>query len=64
MMMVNFSDSHLMANSTGKILNVEVEKPYVTLDAGLLITILINSITCPFTVLLNVCRRLKCNNRP
>ena len=55
-----------MANSTAeeKILNWEVKKPYATLDVGLLITVLINIITCPFTVLLNVMVIMAVKRRP
>ena len=60
--MVNFSAINF-PNAT-KVTSTEGDTANVTLDVSYIITIIINSITCPFTVLLNVLVIMAVKRRP
>ena len=63
--MISLSDSNF-TKTTEKLSNVTTEShvPNVALEVSYIFTIIINSITCPFTVLLNVLVIMAVKRRP
>ena len=63
---ISLSDSNFM-NTTEKLSNVTTERTNalnVAVEVSYIVTIIINSITCPFTVLLNVLVIMAVKRRP